>query len=109
MDDEGFLYFYARKDDMYKQNGFRISPTEIELAAVDIDGVEQAALVLTGDDAVPILAVSSTRPVESILDELRLRLEDYKMPSQIYVTDQLPLTSNGKIDKNKLKTDLEKE
>lgn len=109
MDDEGFLYFYARKDDMYKQNGFRVSPTEIELAAVDIDGVEQAALILTGDTAVPILAVSSTRTADSLLDELRMRLEDYKMPAHIYVTDQLPLTSNGKIDKNKLKTDLEKE
>lgn len=109
MDDEGFLYFYARKDDMYKQNGFRISPTEIELAAVDIDGVEQAALILVGTAAVPILAVSSALTPESILEELRTRLEDYKMPAHIYLTGQLPLTKNGKIDKNKLRIDIAKE
>lgn len=109
MDDEGFLYFHARKDDMFKQNGFRISPTEIELAAVDIDGVEQAALVLVGTTREPILAVKSVLAPDRIEEELRMRLEDYKMPTHIYVTSQLPLSVNGKIDKNKLLDEIAKE
>lgn len=109
MDDEGFLYFHARKDDMFKQNGFRISPTEIELAAVDIDGVEQAALVLVGNPRVPILVAKSVLDSDRINEELGRRLEDYKMPKHIYVTNKLPLSVNGKIDKNKLLDDIKKE
>ncbi|TKJ93371.1 AMP-dependent synthetase [Paenibacillus sp. CFBP13512] len=109
MDNEGFLYFYARKDDMYKQNGFRISPTEIELAAIDISGVEQAVLILVGTAKIPSLVVSSILNSENIREELKVRLEDYKIPEYIYIKNDLPFTINGKIDKNKLQMEITKE
>ena len=44
MDEEGFLYFVSRKDDMIKSGGERISPREIEDVLYEIDGVSEVAV-----------------------------------------------------------------
>ena len=50
MDEEGFLYFVARKDDMIKTKGERVSPKEIESALCEMDGVIEAAVIGVPDD-----------------------------------------------------------
>lgn len=109
MDSEGFLYFHGRRDDIYKQGGFRVSALEVEAAACDIAGVRQAALLLPEEDVPAVLAVVGDLEVDEVFDELRSRLEDYKLPNFIIVENELPLTSNGKVDKKTLRTRLRRD
>lgn len=102
MDEDGFLYFYGRKDDIFKQNGYRVSSTEIEIAALDIESVNQASLVLFGEGRIPVLFTDSELSIEQIYQELKNRLEDYKLPQKIFNLRKFPASNNGKIDKKKL-------
>jgi acyl-coenzyme A synthetase/AMP-(fatty) acid ligase len=108
-DEEGFLYFVGREDDMIKVSGYRISPTEIEeiiaasgLAAeaaafgVPHPALGQAIVVVakgTGESATPAL----------LMQECRRRLPAYMLPSHIALSgDDLPRNPNGKIDRKAL-------
>lgn len=102
LDEEGYLYFHGRSDDIYKQGGYRVSALEVEAAACDISGVRQAALLPPQADRGSVLFVTSQLAIETVFEALRERLEDYKLPTQIVVLDELPLTPNGKSDKKQL-------
>jgi acyl-CoA synthetase (AMP-forming)/AMP-acid ligase II len=106
MDAEGYLYFHGRSDDIYKQGGYRVSAVEIEAAACDIDEVDQAVLLPPSDGADAALFVVTRLREEQIFDELRQRLEEYKLPPQILVIETMPLTPNGKFDKAHLRAQL---
>lgn len=108
-DEEGFLYFVGRGDDMIKTSGYRISPTEIEEAAYATGlvaeavalGVEDERLgqrvvlvAALNDPAVPKTAVS-----RALADELPA----YMLPSDITVLPQLPRSVNGKFDRVELR------
>lgn len=98
LDDEGYLYFHGRTDDIYKSNGFRVSATEVAMAAEEIPGVQEAfCLPARGDDP-PLLAVVTDLPATKVRLELQERLEWFKVPDRILVTEQLPLNRNGKVD-----------
>ncbi|HEY0733451.1 MAG TPA: AMP-binding protein [Herpetosiphonaceae bacterium] len=104
LDDEGYLYFHGRSDDIYKQGGYRVSALEVEAAACDIPGVRQAALLPPQTERGSVLFVTSDLAIETVFAALRERLEDYKLPTQIVVLDDLPLTPNGKSDKKQLRS-----
>ena len=106
MDEEGYLYFHGRSDDIYKQRGYRVSALEVEAAACDIAGVRQAALVPPNEEMGAMLFVVGNLVQTAVFNELRTRLEDYKLPTQIILIDELPLTPNGKTDKKQLRTIL---
>lgn len=103
LDEDGYLYFHGRTDDLYKFHEYRISALEVEMAAYDIPGVEEAALVPPAVDTGPLLFVKSYRSQEEIFLELRLRLEDARLPEYLVVLPVLPHTINGKVDKEQLK------
>ena len=103
MDEEGYLYFEGRADDIYKQGGYRMSAVEIEEAACTIDGVQQAALIAPDRETGAILFITGNVSRETVFDELRSKIEDYKLPPQIAVLEEFPLTPNGKTDKQRLK------
>ena len=63
-DDEGFLYFVARKDDLIKTKGERVSPKEIENALCEMEGVAEAAVIGVPDE-------SSDRPSRPLLSHTR--------------------------------------
>ena len=90
MDADGYLTFQGRTDDIFKQGGYRVSATEIESAALDIPGVNQAALLLPSEKAGSVLFVTSELSEDEILAELRIRLEDNKLPSQIMRIGEFP-------------------
>ncbi|NUP53120.1 MAG: acyl--CoA ligase, partial [Catenulispora sp.] len=102
IDEEGHLYFLGRGDDVYKAGGFRVSTLEVEAAALDIAGVEAAA-VLRPDGGHParLFAVGAVTG-----DELRAglaeRLEPAKIPPVCVVVDRMPLTPHGKPDRQAL-------
>jgi long-chain acyl-CoA synthetase len=108
-DDEGFLYFVGRTDDIIKSRGEKVAPREIEEVLYDAPGVREAAVVGVPD---PLLGQAVHAHVCAldghVLDPAALRrlcaerLEDFKVPRKVIVCDALPKTLNGKIDKRAL-------
>lgn len=102
IDEDGYLYFVGRYDDIYKQRGFRVSATEIEAAAMDIPGVEIAAALPPSDQHGSRLLVTGDLTERHLVSELRVRLEPEKLPEECRVIPVMPLSVNGKIDKRAL-------
>lgn len=96
LDEDGYLYFRGRRDDMFKRKGFRMSTMEIEAAAMDITGVHAAAALPPGDRHDLALFVESDLGPRVVIKELAVRLEPAKVPAICRVLDRLPLTTNGK-------------
>ncbi|MFF9105209.1 class I adenylate-forming enzyme family protein [Streptomyces rubrogriseus] len=99
-DEDGRLYFAGRRDDIYKQDGFRVSAIEVEAAARRLPDVDTAA-VLPPDGSRPeaVLVVTGTADPATILPRLREHLEDYKVPRLCHAVDVLPVNANGKTAK----------
>lgn len=111
-DEEGFLYFVGRRDDMIKTSGNRVSPTEIEEVVHATRLVGEVAAVgaphPTLGQAV-VLYVSavdgSEVDVDALLAECRRQLPVYMVPHEIRVRPSLPKNANGKIDRSLLRED----
>jgi len=108
MDDDGYLYFVSRVDDIIKSRGEKVSPKEIENVLYQLPGILEAAVFGVPD---PILgesikaAVVTKNPAlteREVQAHCRSHLEDYMIPSQIQFVKELPKTSTGKIAKLKL-------
>ena len=109
-DEEGFLYFVARKDDLIKTRGERVSPREIEDVICDISGIAQAAVIGVPDEifgqAIKAFVVLSTDyrvKKTDILNFCKKNIEPFMVPKFIELRDFLPVTSSGKIDRKMLK------
>ncbi|GGS59452.1 long-chain-fatty-acid--CoA ligase [Planobispora rosea] len=96
LDEDGFLYFQGRRDDMFKRRGIRMSTLEIEKAAMDVPGV-RAATVLppTADRDLAVVVESELEP-HAVLKELARRLESAKVPALCRSVSEIPLTLHGK-------------
>ena len=111
-DDEGFLYFVGRSDDMIKTSGYRVSPTEIEEAAYGTGLVRDAVAVGVDDPALGQRVVLVSTSVDTVLDEeklvgeLRRALPAFMVPSRIEVRDELPRSPNGKFDRNLIRAEV---
>jgi acyl-CoA ligase (AMP-forming) (exosortase A-associated) len=112
MDEEGFLYFIGRRDEMMKTSGYRVSPTEVEeiLYATRMVG-ECVAFGVDNDRLGQAIQVIATPPtdgsldVSALLSECRLRMPAYMVPAGIEVqAGPLPRNPNGKIDRKSLST-----
>lgn len=102
LDADGYLYFVGRSDDIFKQRGFRVSTTEIEAAALDVPGVDQAAALPPDAEHGSRLAVCGAITRAQLIEGLLDRLEEQKLPDEFRVVTNLPLGINGKIDKRSL-------
>ena len=108
-DEDGFLYFIGRRDDMIKTSGYRVSPTEVEEAAYSSGLVAEVAAIGVAHhrlgQAIVMVAVKS---VTNIYDEKQLirhfkhQLPSYMVPVKIILSDSLPRNPNGKIDRKHL-------
>ena len=110
MDEEGYLYFVARKDDLIKTRGERVSPKEVENELHEIEGVAEAAVIGIPDDILGkaikafILKNSSSSLTEKqIIKYCQDNLESFMVPKYIEFVDSFKKTSSGKIDKKELK------
>ena len=104
-DEEGFLYYVGRRDDMIKTRGEKVYPREIEDVLTTAPGVLEAAAVGVADALLgeAIHAHVAPRPgtvleVHELHRFCRERLETHLVPSRIVVHGRLPKTVNGKID-----------
>ncbi len=112
VDDEGFLYFAARADDLLKHRGNRISPVEIENEACGIGGVsEAAALKRVADDTLHLFISTDDADLSqnAILSALSKVLEPAKIPDFVHPRPSLPKSINGKTDRKSLQRQLESE
>ena len=109
MDDEGFLYFVGRTDDIIKTRGEKVSPVEVESALHRIPGVLEAAVIGVPDPLLgeAVWAVVVADPalgltLQSIRAGCASLLEPHMVPNQVIFRDSLPRTPNGKVDKRQL-------
>jgi acyl-CoA ligase (AMP-forming) (exosortase A-associated) len=113
-DEEGFLYFVGRKDEMIKTSGYRVSPTEIEDEAY-ATGLVRDAVALGVDDGnlgQRILLVASPVAADgpdqatAIIAAMKRRLPLYMVPSAVIIRDQIPRSPNGKFDRVMLRKEF---
>lgn len=102
LDEDGYLYFQGRRDDMFKSKGFRMSTLEIEAATMDIPGVRAAAALPPSEEHELALFVEADLTARQIIKELRQRLEPAKVPAFCQVLGEFPLTLNGKSARDEL-------
>ncbi len=109
MDDEGFLYFVSRKDDIIKTRGEKVAPKEVETVLYAIPGVLEAAVIgvpdsILGQAPKAFLAVEEgvSLTEAQVLAHCRAHLEDFMMPRSVEFRKELPKTSSGKIKKTDL-------
>ncbi|WP_211769524.1 AMP-binding protein [Kutzneria sp. CA-103260] len=107
LDEDGYLYFEGRRDDMFKRKGHRMSTVEIEAAAMDVPGVRAAAVLPPTDRHDLTLFVESELAPQAVLRELAKRLEPQKVPASCHVLERFPLTLNGKNERKQLTALLE--
>ncbi len=111
-DEEGFLYFVGRRDEMIKTSGYRVSPTEIEEVAY-ATGLARDAVAMGIDDQalgqrIVLVAspVAETLDVGALLTAFRHRLPQYMVPSKVIEMASIPTNPNGKFDRVLLREQL---
>jgi len=104
MDEDGYIWFLGRKDDIIKSFGYRVSPYEIERVMKshpDVADCASVGEVIEKDKvlvvAYVILQSASTASADDLLAYAKKHLAAYKAPKVIYITEQFPRTKNGKI------------
>lgn len=103
-DADGLLYFVGRDDAMIKSAGNRISPTEIEEAAVAVPGIAEAVAFGIADDrlgqAVRLLVRAADASwAEAVSAHLKQELPNFMQPRDIIVLSEFPRNPNGKLDR----------
>jgi acyl-CoA ligase (AMP-forming) (exosortase A-associated) len=105
-DDDGFLYFVGRRDELIKSQGYRISPTEVEEIAY-ASGLVREALAAGEPDPlagqVVVLHVVPLDPdtfdADTLLDVCRDQMPRYMVPRRVVTSAAFPRTASGKIDR----------
>ena len=111
-DEEGYLYFISRKDEMIKTSGYRVSPTEIEEVAF-ASGLATGAAALgiahpTLGQAILLLVTPAAGHAlgpeleAAILNHCRAEMPNFMVPAKVFARESLPHNQNGKIDRRAL-------
>ena len=112
-DEDGYLYFIGRRDEMIKTSGYRVSPTEVEEVLFATGLIADAAAVGVPHSTLgqAIVVVATPAPGKSVdtdalLEACRKALPAFMVPAHVDWRDHLPRNPNGKYDRAKLATDL---
>jgi acetyl-CoA synthetase len=113
MDEDGYLWYQGRSDDMFKAAGYRIGPSEIENCLVKHQAVANAAVVPKPDaergaivKAYVVLAPgfqASELLITELQQHVRGKLAPYEYPKEIEFIDSLPMTTTGKVQRRVLR------
>jgi amino acid adenylation domain-containing protein len=104
LDEDGYLYFVSRMDEIIKTRGEKVAPKEVEAALLDIPGVSEAAVIGIPDtilgQAIKAFVVLSTGVAltkPEILFECQARLEPHMVPRDVEVVSEIPRTTSMKV------------
>jgi acyl-coenzyme A synthetase/AMP-(fatty) acid ligase len=112
VDEDGYLFFEGRSDDIILSAGYRIGPFEVESALVSHPAVAEAAAVAAPDPdrgsvVRAIVVLRDGEPSERLVHELqehcKQRTAPYKFPRIVEFADELPKTASGKIKRAQLR------
>lgn len=108
MDNDGYLYFMGRKDDIFKSRGKKVAPKEIEDVIYDLPEVDEVVVVGVPDNHIEhkikacIVSHKNNLTTQAVLQHCKENLDSFLIPQIIEFRDTLPKSSNGKIQKEKL-------
>ena len=109
-DEQGLLYFVGRADAMIKTSGNRVSPTEVEEAAIASGAAAEAVALGYPDhrlgEAIALVLRGDRAAEPALRAHLKRELPNFMQPSAILWRDELPRSPNGKIDREALKQAL---
>jgi acyl-CoA synthetase (AMP-forming)/AMP-acid ligase II len=111
LDDDGFLFYHGRSDDMFKVSGATVYPTEVEQALREIDGVDNAYVTnVTGAQGDQVCAAvvcdAASKTVEQLRASARELLSAFKVPTiwlRVDSDDAIPRGATGKVDAHRLR------
>ena len=111
-DEDGFYWFVGRVDDVIKSSGYRIGPFEIESVIMELPYVLECGVSAEPDEVrgqvvkASIVLVKGTEPTDELKKEIQKYVKErtapYKYPRIVVFRDELPKTTSGKIQRNKL-------
>ncbi len=111
-DEDGFYWYVGRADDVIKSSGYRIGPFEIESVIMELPYVLECGVSAAPDEVrgqvvkASIVLVKGTEPTEELKKEIQSYVKEhtapYKYPRIVVFRDELPKTTTGKIQRNKL-------
>ena len=112
MDEDGFYWYVGRVDDVIKSSGYRIGPFEIESVIMELPYVLECGVSAAPDEVrgqvvkASIVLVPGTEGTEELKKEIQQYVKEktapYKYPRIVVFRDELPKTTSGKIQRNKL-------
>lgn len=110
--ERGELIYVCRKDYQIKHQGYRIELGEIETVCGSFEGVERVCAVYDDIDKRIVLFCSLNKQCNEVTEKiiytkLKQRLPSYMLPAVICLIDSMPMNGNGKIDRVKLKSDVQ--
>ncbi|MBO5931075.1 MAG: AMP-binding protein [Clostridia bacterium] len=111
-DEDGFYWYVGRADDVIKSSGYRIGPFEIESVIMELPYVLECGVSAAPDEVrgqivkASIVLTKGTEPTEELKKEIQNYVKEhtapYKYPRLVVFCDELPKTTSGKIQRNKL-------
>ena len=109
MDEDGYLYFVGRTDNIIKTRGEKVSPKEVENVLYALDAIAEAAVFGVPDPilgqavkAVVALKDGAQLTSQEIVRHCAQHLEDFMVPKVVEILDSLPKTASGKINQREL-------
>lgn len=113
MDEDGYLWYQGRSDDVFKSAGYRIGPAEIENCVVKHPAVAVCAVVPTPDPTrgalikAFVLLAPGEQPSDTLKDSIRAHVKQhlapYQQPREIEFVTELPMTTTGKVQRKVLR------
>jgi fatty-acyl-CoA synthase len=111
-DRDGFFYLVDRKKDMYISGGENVYPAEVEAAIAELPDIAECAVIGVADEkwgevgkAFIIARPGAYVEAAQIIAHCRVRLARFKIPVFVVITDEIPRTATGKVQKHLLKND----
>ena len=111
-DEDGYYWYVGRTDDVIKSSGYRIGPFEIESVIMELPYVLECGVSAAPDEVrgqvvkASIVLVKGTEPTEELKKEIQNYVKEhtapYKYPRIVVFRDELPKSTSGKIQRNKL-------
>ncbi len=106
LDDDGFLFYHGRSDDMFKVRGATVYPSEVEEALRSIAGVEKAYVTAVGGEVGAAVVCDTATTLDQLRTQARKLLSSFKVPTAWLLVDSddaIPRGATGKVDVHRLR------